>query len=234
MSRSYIYEAITLPHDFEQLRTAASARTLSPLVLCLTETCHHRSIVHALLALKAHFAALEESSDEPGVNEARGYACEYVAWQFVTSLTERDTIDYLLYELQPSATPNGPDSNIQREQEDEIAPVTESSALLGGGHTSSYFGSDTLHSSTASASKLDEFTSQFENLSALEIAAVSDSKKFLKQRPVQKIINGLWRVCWLASLIFVVFTVIVGRHCILGLPGSKLCKGAETLQPMES
>ncbi|KAJ4352456.1 uncharacterized protein N0V89_007804 [Didymosphaeria variabile] len=192
----YIVEAITLPHSFEELRTVASARTLSPLILYLTNNCHHRAIIHALLALKAHFAALEESSDEPGVNEARGYACEYVAWQFLTSLTERDTIDFLLYEIQPASSSSDRDSDIEREQVDISAPVTESSALLDDGRTSSYFGTDGVHGvAMTSSGQSDEFTAQFENLSALEIAAVSNSKKFLRQRPVQKIINGLWRVC---------------------------------------
>jgi hypothetical protein len=193
---SYIVEAITVPHSFEELRTVASARTLSPLILYLTDTCHHRAIVHALLALKAHFAALEESSDEPGVNETRGYACEYVAWQFLNSLTERDAIDFLLHEIQPSTTPSDRDSDIEREQENGTAPATERSALLDDGRTSSYFGTDGVHGGVMNSSgQADEFTAQFENLSALEIAAVSDSKKFLRQRPVQKIINGLWRVC---------------------------------------
>ncbi|KAL1597967.1 hypothetical protein SLS60_008455 [Paraconiothyrium brasiliense] len=192
----YIVEAITLPHSFEELRTATSARSLSPLIVYLTDNCHHRAIVHALLALKAHFAALEESSDEPGVNEARGYACEYVAWQFVTSLTERDSIDFLLHEIQPAALPGDRDSDIEREQENRSAPVTERSALLDDGRTSSYFGTDgVISDAMASSGQSDEFTAQFENLSALEIAAVSNSKKFLRQRPVQKIINGLWRVC---------------------------------------
>lgn len=149
--------------------------------------------MHALLALKAHFSALEESSDEPGVNEARGYACEYVAWQFLTTLTERDTIDFLLYEIQPRPSPSDRGSDTDGEQ-DEV-PASERSALLGDGRSSSYLGTDSVHGGALTSSgQTDEFTAQFENLSALEIAAVSNSKKFLKQRPVQKIINGLWRV----------------------------------------
>lgn len=198
-------EAITLPHSFEELRTAASA---APLILYLTENCHHRAIVHALLALKAHFAALEESSDEPGVNETRGYACEYVAWQFLNNLTERDIIDFLLYEIQPSVSTC--ESDTHREQEDGTQPVTERSALLNGERTSSYFGTDDVHGGMTSSSQPDEFTAQFENLSALEIAAVSDSKKFLRQRPVQKIINGLWRVCLLHLETCLLLTVLVG------------------------
>ncbi|KAF1964575.1 hypothetical protein BU23DRAFT_594080 [Bimuria novae-zelandiae CBS 107.79] len=190
----YIVQAITLPHSFEELRTTAPARALAPLVSYLSDQCHHRNIVHALLALKAHFTTLEETSDEPGVNEARGYACEYVAWQFLTSLTERDTIEFLLYEIQPPPSPSDRNSDTEQEQDNGSVPVSESSALLGSRRTSSYFGTDSVHAGPmASSAQPDKFTAQFENLSALEIAAVSNSKKFLKQRPVQKIINGLWR-----------------------------------------
>ena len=161
----------------------------------LTDGCHHNAVVHALLALKAHFAALEETSDEPGVNEARGYACEYVAWQFLNCLTERDAIEFLLHEIQPSQSPSDRGSDMERTEESGIATPSEGSALLGDRRTPSYFGTDSAHTSAMTSSgQSDEFTAQFENLSALEIAAVSNSKKFLKQRPVQKIINGLWRV----------------------------------------
>lgn len=153
-------------------------------------------------ALKSHFSLLEEASDEPGVNEARGYACEYVAWQFLTHLSERESIDFLLYELPPAPLPSeqqdaelGYDapqnSNTQHESSEE-SPLLLSSSRYG--RTSSYFGTDSVHASTTVAARSDEFTSKWENLSALEIATVSQSKKFLSQRPVQKIINGVWRV----------------------------------------
>ena len=221
-------QAITLPHSFEELRTAAAGRVLSRLVSYLTDNCHHHAIVHALLALKAHFAALEETSDEPGVNEARGYACEYVAWQFLTSLTERDTIDFLLHEVQPPASPN------DRTPEPDIEPLSESSALLGGGRSSSYFGTDSVHTSAmTSSTQSDEFTAQFENLSALEIAAVSNSKKFLKQRPVQKIINGLWRVRS-SQRHHISADVSVGRHCFLGFARSQFRQSTKAVQPSQS
>jgi hypothetical protein len=38
----------------------------------------------------------------------------------------------------------------------------------------------------------DDPTSSFRGLSALEIAVVVDAKKFLSQRAVQKIVNGIW------------------------------------------
>ncbi|KAJ9669477.1 hypothetical protein H2201_000344 [Coniosporium apollinis] len=40
----------------------------------------------------------------------------------------------------------------------------------------------------------DSFAASFESLNALEIAAVCGAKKFLSQRVIQKMINGIWRV----------------------------------------
>jgi hypothetical protein len=153
-------------------------------------------------ALKSHFSLLEEASDEPGVNEARGYACEYVAWQFVTNLSEREAIDFLLYELPPAPSPTEqqdaelghetpPNGNTHPEPSEESPLLIRPSRY---GRTPSYFGTDSVHASTTATTHSDEFASQFENLSALEIATVSGAKKFLSQRPVQKIINGVWRV----------------------------------------
>jgi hypothetical protein len=153
-------------------------------------------------ALRAHFAALEETSDEPGVNAARGYACEFVAWQFLTNLSEREAIDFLLYELPPTSSSARSNENTEENSTghhngNAHSTGSEETPLLASSHsgpTQSYFGTDTVQESTAaSAPQSDEFSEQFENLSALEIAAVSGSKKFISQRPVQKIINGVWR-----------------------------------------
>jgi hypothetical protein len=174
------------------------ARVLAPLTSYLADTCHHPAIVSALLALKAHFAAEEESSDDPGVNEARGYACEYVAWQFLVNLTDREIIDFLLYELPPIASPSAEGSDTEEQdttlRNGSSARVSDRTPLLGATRTSSYFGTDTVEASATSIARSDDFAAQYENLTALEVAAVSNSKKFLKQKPVQKIINGLWRV----------------------------------------
>jgi hypothetical protein len=164
--------------------------------LHLANTCHHPAIVSALLALKAHFAAEEEASDDPGVNEARGYACEFVAWQFLVHLNDREIIDFLLYELPPVASPRSQASDAGDGDTGSSAVLTDRTPLLGAARTSSYFGTDSVETGavTSVASSVD-FAAQYENLTALEIAAVSNSKKFLKQKPVQKIINGLWKVC---------------------------------------
>lgn len=145
-------------------------------------------------ALKGHFSALEEASDEPGVNEARGFACEFVAWQFLGSLADREIIDFLLVEIPASPSPsiteaeegstshqhqNG-SSTLQSSERTPLLPTT----------TSDYFGHGQQNGVSA---RFDTIASRCENLTALEIAAVSGSKKFLSQRQVQKIINGLWR-----------------------------------------
>ncbi|KAF2188231.1 hypothetical protein K469DRAFT_703705 [Zopfia rhizophila CBS 207.26] len=198
----YFTDAITLPHSFEELRARPSGRVLGPLIAYLSDNVHHPAVVSALLALKTHFSALEEASDEPGVNEARGYACELVAWQFLTHLSEREAIDFLLYELPSVPSPANDRQDAERgsgSRQNGTArnQATEDAPLLGSSRysrMSSYFGTDSVDATTTTAvTHSDGFTSQFENLSALEIASVSGSKKFLSQRPVQKIINGIWR-----------------------------------------
>jgi hypothetical protein len=144
-------------------------------------------------ALKGHFTALEEASDEPGVNEARGYACEHVAWQFLSNLADRDIIDFLLLELPavepPSSGGDAEEGLLSRHEHGSSAIPSENTPLLNGA-TGDYFGTGNHMAATARFSSL---TSQCENLSALEIAAVSGAKKFLSQRPIQKVINDLWR-----------------------------------------
>lgn len=136
-------------------------------------------------ALKGHFSALEENSDVPGVNAARGYACEFVAWQFLTCLKDSDVMDFLLVELPPSLTSAVQDEETQcgrsAYRSNERTPLVPNPS-------GDYFS----HGSPA-ANRFASLTSQCENLSALEIASVSGAKKFLGQRPVQKIINGLFK-----------------------------------------
>ncbi|PVI03155.1 hypothetical protein DM02DRAFT_612394 [Periconia macrospinosa] len=192
----YFSEVVTLPQT-EEHSTSPFGHLLNPLVNSLSENCHHPAIVCALLALKVHFTALEEASDEPGVNEARGYACEIVAWQFVGNLTPRDAIDYLLFELPPAFPLDLNETNATPQnsaaREDAAVHLTEDAPLLRERQTS-YYSTDTVQAgSTASTARTDEFTAQFEKLNALEIAAISNSKRFLSQRPVQNIIDGLWR-----------------------------------------
>ncbi|OAL04004.1 hypothetical protein IQ06DRAFT_291629 [Phaeosphaeriaceae sp. SRC1lsM3a] len=189
----YFERNVKIPHVFEDFRRSVQGRALEPLVAYLADDVHHPALVSALLALKGHFSALEETSDEPGVNEARGYACEHVAWQFLSNLADRDVIDFLLLELpgpvSPSSTSEVEEGHSSRHPNGIGAtPANEGTPLLAD-VSGSYFDQN---SQVAAHARFNSLTSQCENLSALEIAAVSGAKKFLSQRVVQKIINGLW------------------------------------------
>lgn len=120
--------------------------------------------------MKGHFSALEETSDEPGVNEARGYACEFVAWQFLTNLKEAEIIEYLLVELPPASASNSPDTaDVQQDHQNgaSSAGPNERSPLL---PTSN---GDYFNHNGSAPNRFGSMVSQCENLSALELAAVS-------------------------------------------------------------
>lgn len=139
------------------------------------------------------------------MNETRGLACEIVAWRFVTHITEREAIDYLLYELSPAAAhpdePEDPEAGIiwslnlptDRNLSGERTPLLnglEPPRLSG---LSSHFGTDRVTDGMDGAREEDSFAASFESLNALEIAAICGAKKFLSQRVIQKMINGIWR-----------------------------------------
>ncbi|KAH9882137.1 hypothetical protein J1614_001309 [Plenodomus biglobosus] len=186
----FFEHTIRLPHTFEDLRRSQEGRALQPLIQYLSTQVDHPSIASALLALKGHFSALEENSDVPGVNEARGYACEFVAWQFVTSLKDSDIMEFLLVELPPLASPRSQATEETQgvQGNGRGAPQSNERTPLLPTSNGDYFGHD-----SPAVSRFSSLTSQCENLSALEIASVSGAKKFLGQRPVQKIINGLFK-----------------------------------------
>lgn len=103
-------------------------------------------------------------------------------------------IEFLLVELPPAASPRSqPDTEDGLRSLDQNGHgnhhTNEQDPLLTS-TTGDYFDHD---NDSSRKSRFSSLTSQCENLSALEIAAVSGAKKFLSQRPIQKIINGLWR-----------------------------------------
>ncbi|KAF1985089.1 hypothetical protein K402DRAFT_422385 [Aulographum hederae CBS 113979] len=207
----YFLEAIQTPNTYEQLRTIPHGRCLTPLIKYLSEEVHNRNVVCALIALKGHFAALE-SDDDRGVNETRGFACEIVAWRFVSNLSRRETIHQLLYELPSSSIdsdspPDAEAGNLYQESNGtgnhSTASVNERTPLRPNtsddpetprpSRTSSYFGTTVYGDLSQHPDSSGDFASSFENLNALEIAAVSGAKKFLSQRVVQKVIESIWR-----------------------------------------
>ncbi|EME78250.1 uncharacterized protein MYCFIDRAFT_58413 [Pseudocercospora fijiensis CIRAD86] len=190
----YFVHAIETPHDWEELRRDVYATSLRPLVRYLVDEVQHQAIVSALLALKWHFDELEEGDDR-GINATRGLSCELVAWRFITHLTHRETIEYLCTDLPgtglDSAQTNGDieaaDDEFLEEAENERAPLLDTpSPRL---EDSFYDESPRLPTDTFQS----DFSSTFAGLNALEIAAVSDAKKFLRQKTIQHIIDGIWK-----------------------------------------
>ncbi|RDI80559.1 hypothetical protein Vi05172_g9473 [Venturia inaequalis] len=199
----YLVDVIHNPHSFEDFRMVTHGKPLWPLINYLTDSVHNQTIIHALLALKSHFAALDPDDDR-GLNLTRGYACEYVAWRFVTHLSGREAIDFLLFELPAASFSAPPDDDVEAlyQARNNHESATECSALL---DHSEYLvaqesrledtptNADNGANGAKAGEEADEFASSFQNLNALEIAAVTDAKKFLSQRVVQRIIESIWR-----------------------------------------
>ncbi|KAI1767255.1 hypothetical protein GGR53DRAFT_482761 [Hypoxylon sp. FL1150] len=200
----YIAEVVYMPSTFEQLRTTSAGDDLRTLVDHLNAQVTNPAIVNALLALRWHYGAV---NDGRGIGEARANACEIVAWRFLTRLSEREAVDFCLYEI--------PD-NCENDVSDAEAPAdggesNERTALLSHASRSSspdrnqFPGSLRRNQLFLSVSKLtmsrhasdveqldDDPTAPFIHLNALEIAAIADAKRFLSQHVVQKIITGIW------------------------------------------
>lgn len=135
-----------------------------------------------------------EDDDDRGLNETRALACEIVAWRFVAHLSQREAIDYLCTEL-PTAKDVSRSRDIIHRTESESRNHSaeeshENTPLLDGMEYGDHsFSTDQEHDlEESSASLADEFA----GLNALEIAAVAGAKKFLGEKSIQKIVNGIW------------------------------------------
>ncbi|KAL2267248.1 hypothetical protein VTJ83DRAFT_4525 [Remersonia thermophila] len=201
----YIAKAVELPVTFEQLRTTSAGDGLRALVDHLGRNCTHPAIVNALLALKWHYGA---ATEDKGLNDARANACEIVAWRFLTHLSEREVVDYCLYEIPDPKVAD--DEGATPTDEEAAAAPDERTSLLGQAcsvFTPSPSGSNKRNLLLRSISRLtmsmtadddddeeeeEDPTAHFANLNALEIAAIANAKCFLSQNVVQKIITGIW------------------------------------------
>ena len=94
---AYITKAIDSAYTYEALRTTVAGHSLRPLISALVDDCHHEAIVAALLATRYDYCSTD--TEDSGLNESRALACELVAWQFLTYLSEKELIDALLYDL---------------------------------------------------------------------------------------------------------------------------------------
>ncbi|RSL71950.1 hypothetical protein CEP54_001040 [Fusarium duplospermum] len=203
----YFVDAIELPSTFEQLRTTPAGAPLRILVDHLTATCTNPAIVNALLALKWHYAS---SSDHRTLGESRADACEIVAWRFLTRLSEREAVDFCLYEIpdldddsEADETGNG---HARDEEAGEASPLLSHLRSIdnrrrGPGPAGSSMKRNQLLSSlsrlTMTSDENDDEeendpTAPFKSLNALEIAAIANAKRFLSQHIVQKIITAIW------------------------------------------
>lgn len=134
------------------------------------------------------------------MNETRANACEIVAWRFLARISERDAVEYCLYELPAKTT--APDQGYR----DDPAASAEPGRLAAyrppmGPRSATKTRREmrrAVSQSFISRPETDEEdneedpTSSFTGLNGLEIAAVADCKRFLSQRVVQKIITGIW------------------------------------------
>ncbi|KAF2671876.1 hypothetical protein BT63DRAFT_422387 [Microthyrium microscopicum] len=218
---TYIQDAITSPAVFDDFRSQTRFKLLTKLIHHLADEVQHKHVVAALLALRSYYPNMQ-TDDEPGVNLARGYACEFVAWRYVLQLSEWEAIDCLLEELNlvddPTTTPNlrGDDEeqhllSTPHEQDRRRSPEptqyipghrqTGSQSLknrprpisLRFDSVSDLFNSTQEEADTATHARNKEFAIYFDRLNALEIATVAGAKKFLSQRVVQKLIEKIWR-----------------------------------------
>jgi hypothetical protein len=148
------------------------------------------------------------------LSDARANACEIVAWRFLTRLSEREVLEFCLFEI-PDPCDND-DVSVDEERAVEVNN-NERTALLGEtlgsseslqrpGHLTEAWRSSMRRTRLLeSVSRLtmsrhatdmegneDDLTAPFTNLNALEIAAIADAKRFLSQHVVQKIITGIW------------------------------------------
>ncbi|KAL5330333.1 hypothetical protein ACEPPN_003860 [Leptodophora sp. 'Broadleaf-Isolate-01'] len=203
----YFVDELHVPSTFEQLRTTSAGNKIRVLVEHLVLNVTNPALINALLTLKWHFSTLEV--DDRGLNETRANACEIVAWRFLTRISERDAVDFCLYELpevqhteeepqnpEPCGSEVNEHSSLlpQFRARDPLLPTTPTrptSKRVEMLRSISHMGSMSVVPEVNPDDE-DDPTSSFTGLNALEIAAVADCKKFISQRIVQKIITGIW------------------------------------------
>jgi hypothetical protein len=146
--------------------------------------------------------------DDWGLNESRGAACEFIAWQFLCHLNQHETIEFLLEELpmprRNSTNSTGTGAGISgltsrggtNNAESETTPLLQNSSPL-----SRFFGGkvnevgsigNSQGTNTQDETYAAQKYSQFFGLNALEIATIAHAKRFLSQRVVQRVVDDIW------------------------------------------
>ncbi|CAI7594986.1 unnamed protein product [Penicillium viridicatum] len=195
-----------MAYTFEQMLYGSQGHRLRQLVHALADDTHNPFIIVALMILKWDFTTATE--DDWGLNESRGAACEFVAWQFLCHLNQRETIEFLLEELPTprrgsanSIEPEAGNTGLASIRGDASQTESEASPLLPSSSFYRLFGKRTTETQLSGTSqdtqRYEEIYaaqrySQFFGLNALEIATIAHAKRFLSQRVVQKVVDGIW------------------------------------------
>lgn len=144
------------------------------------------------------------------MNESRGYACEYVAWQFLCHLTQDEHIEFLLQEL---SRPQHRFVSFSQAEEgtsgfrihgDNYQGESERTPLLKSSPLPRFFSRKSVDSYCYCARVPEqagvrddshelERLSLFYGLNVLEIAIIVHAKKFLSQKVVQRVIDNIWK-----------------------------------------
>ncbi|KAJ5714588.1 uncharacterized protein N7483_011769 [Penicillium malachiteum] len=190
--------------SFEEMTHETRGHRLRQLVHALAEDSHNPFIIIALMILKWEFTSAVD--DDWGLNESRGTACEFVAWQFLCHLNQSETIEFLLEEL-PIPRRNSTNifevergnSGFEFAEETEATPLLSRSPtpmnLLGLGQTSAKAPKNRENSDLRDPDTMYDVSRyfQFFGLNALEIAAIAHAKRFLSQSVVQRVVNDIWK-----------------------------------------
>ncbi|KAL8891929.1 MAG: hypothetical protein Q9215_001141 [Flavoplaca cf. flavocitrina] len=157
--------------------------------------------------VKSLFSNVEH--DDRGVFQTRGFACEIVAWRFLSHLSKHERIDYLLTEL-PPVVPLSDDSSEEEEftERPTSARMTSTDQIHERAHLLFEARTTPIERARLKESPLqrpsqtwnsrmsdtvdDDPTMSFAGLNALEIATIASAKRFLSQHVVQHIIDGIW------------------------------------------
>ncbi|RPA88044.1 hypothetical protein BJ508DRAFT_409955 [Ascobolus immersus RN42] len=166
--RAYIREHVDGPYTLQQLRTLPA---LAHLGMALSERCYNTATVAALLWCRIDFSASSHEEERYGVNESRSLACEIIAVDALSCLSEVDLVQYLCYEA-----PVDDDDQDNTGDESDV----ENSGLLSGDVN----GSDSMRD--------QDLAPGFAGLNALEMAIVAEAKYFISMRTVQRVVDGIW------------------------------------------
>ncbi|KAA8916064.1 hypothetical protein TRICI_001787 [Trichomonascus ciferrii] len=183
--------AIDAPYSYKQLSASSlSAGLIRPLVRSLVEPkggvdyrfeMQHRGIVAGLIIARCDFLSNTSDIDmatgymEKGISDARAYAAEIIATRFLYHVPiDSDRIEFITYECKPEKNDNA-----------TTQPSSESSPLLNMPRVSPESQQDVYRKGLINMD-------YYYNFSALQIAVISEAKRFLCSGPVESVLNRLW------------------------------------------